>query len=698
MLDKDSSERRDNPRIRRYAGMLGGIQSLGMILFFPAMLIYLEIVLHWYMQLDLKYTPILVLFNMAFGFVLALVTILFRPKVNKVVAYIITAITSLIFCIEMICKVVLKQYYPLLSSADTAVNNKLLEYWGGIIRGVASNMLGLFLLLVPILALLWLGNRFYRFEQKRIEVCAMVAVASVVIHLLALGVVNIPWSGDFTPKMLYHMDTNVEDQVEQLGLTTMLRLDVMHTLFGVEQSLDRDFADLVAPSEEEDPSNLMEPKEEAVSTANVMSLDFAGLTAATKDDTVKWLNEYVQSVTPTNKNAYTGMFQGYNVIFITAEGFSKYLIDKERTPTLYKLANEGFVFNQYYTPLHFTSTSGGEFQNLVGLYPKSGNPISMKQTGIDKTNLYFSLANQLNRLGYTSVGFHNNANMYGRMESHTNLGYDWNQGNDGFVMETNPSGTKVWPQSDEYMMKQTVDEFINKDHFNVYYLTVSGHMPYSFSGNQMAYKNKSMVANLPYSDAAKAYLAANMEVEKALTYLLQRLEEAGKLECTLLIMTADHIPYSDVPVLEELSGKTFGGAQIANLRESDVEFDLYKNTLIMWSGSMKQPIVVEKPCGQVDILPTISNLLGLEYDSRLLAGSDILSNASPLVVFFSNSWLTEKGMYNRYTGKFTLVSGVSMTEKEKEEYVDVMKKRVNKKLQASVAVIEKNYYNLICPK
>jgi membrane-anchored protein YejM (alkaline phosphatase superfamily) len=101
------------------------------------------------------------------------------------------------------------------------------------------------------------------------------------------------------------------------------------------------------------------------------------LNASSGNDDITWLNNYFSSITPTNKNQYTGMFEGYNMIFITAEGFSKYLISEELTPTLYRLSNEGFVFNNYYTPLHYTSTSGGEFQNLTGLYPKNGNPISM---------------------------------------------------------------------------------------------------------------------------------------------------------------------------------------------------------------------------------------------------------------------------------------------------------------------------------
>ena len=88
---------------------------------------------------------------------------------------------------------------------------------------------------------------------------------------------------------------------------------------------------------------------------------------------------------------------------------------------------------------------------------------------------------------------------------------------------------------------------------------------------------------------------------------------------------------------------------------------------------MEKPIQVDKPCCQVDILPTLSNLLGLEYDSRMLSGSDILSDSEGLVVFTSRCWKSDRGFYNRYTGEFTPADGVTMTAEEQESYVSAMK-------------------------
>ena len=429
-----------------------------------------------------------------------------------------------------------------------------------------------------------------------------------------------------------------------------------------------------------------------------MDVDLAGLAANAPNEDVKWLANYFSSVTPTKKNEYTGMFEGYNVIQLVIEGFSGYVIDPQLTPTLYKLANEGFVFNNYYTALHYTSTSNGECQTLLGLYPKSGNPITMKRTGELGTNCYFSLAQQLGRAGYQVLGYHGNYDMYGRMASHTNLGYNWKQFGSGLQVDTNSNGEIAWPARDTQVIENSVDDYINsKEPFHVYYLTISGHMPYS--DNRIVAPYRDTVRDLPYSTTTQNYIATAMEVDRALQLLLEKLEAAGKLDKTLIVATGDHIPYFNVDTLEELAGRQFGSSDdIENLKESNIDFDVYKNTLILWSASMEEPVQVDKVCCQVDILPTLSNLLGLEYDSRMLAGTDILSDSEGLVVFSSRCWKTDKGFYNRYTQTFTPAEGVTMTAEEQEQYVSAMKKLVGYKLDSTAMIVENDFYNLLFPK
>ena len=409
----------------------------------------------------------------------------------------------------------------------------------------------------------------YSFKRKK-KVAAVCLDSAVFFHLVMIGIIQLyPWEGDFTPKSLYKTDLYTDEQVKQLGLLNMLRLDVIHTVFGVPDS--------GVPQVRENAEEVLNEPEETVYDDNVLDIDFASMQASAATEDAAWLSQYFESVTPTSQNEYTGMFEGYNVIFLTAEGFSGYVIDPELTPTLYKLSHEGFVFSNFYSTLHFTSTSGGEFQNLTGLYPKAGFPVSMTETGKRGTYLPFTLANRLNAKGYTSIGYHFNSNMYGRELSHPNLGYEWRQATEcsrPIERELAESGKSYWPQSDDYMIEQTFADYVDKQPFNIYYLTISAHLPYGYDSNMMSACNRELVEGLPYSEKIKAYIAANMELEKGLTWLVNKLEETGIADKTLIVMAPDHIPYSDPDILEELAGRSFGGSGLANLDEQDVDLDI----------------------------------------------------------------------------------------------------------------------------
>lgn len=230
--------------------------------------------------------------------------------------------------------------------------------------------------------------------------------------------------------------------------------------------------------------------------------------------------------------------------------------------------------------------------------------------------------------GYSCYAYHNHYyTYYDRHESHPNLGYDYKGLGSGVEVE------EQWPESDLEMMEVTMEEYIDREPFHVYYLTVSGHSGYSFSGNAMASKNKDYVEELDLSEEAASFLAANMELEHALGYLLKKLEEKGIASRTLIVLNPDHIPYAlSEGALEELAGKFHR------------EIDRYKSHGIIYAPGM-EGISIEKPVSSVDLLPTIYNLLGISYDSRLLTGRDVFSEEG-LVIFYNRSWISEKGYYD----------------------------------------------------
>ncbi len=329
-------------------------------------------------------------------------------------------------------------------------------------------------------------------------------------HLLGLAVVHAPWPGDLTPAKLYRSDTNFDDQVEQLGLVTMLRLDVKHMLFPAKAGLDSDFDGLDGLDSSGDGSggdtSAVEEQPVIDTSPNVMDVDLESLAANAPNEDVSWLANYFSSASPTRKNEYTGMFKGYNVIQLVMEGFSGYAIDPELTPTLYKLAHEGFVFNNYYTALHFTSTSNGECQTLLGLYPKNGSPITMKRTGELGTNVYFSLAQQLGRLGYQVFGYHGTMKCTVARTPTPIWAIPGSSSVPAWTWTPPPAARPPGPHGTAQVVENSVDDYINSDRpFHVYYLTISGHMPYS--DNRVVAPYRDMVRSTALQPVTQNYVA-----------------------------------------------------------------------------------------------------------------------------------------------------------------------------------------------
>ena len=142
----------------------------------------------------------------------------------------------------------------------------------------------------------------------------------------------------------------------------------------------------------------------------------------------------------------------------------------------------------------------------------------------------------------------------------------------------------------------------------------------------------------------------------------------------------------------------------ANAGDSDTDviaveqddFELYRNTCLIWSAAMENmdefPMTVEKCCSNLDLLPTISNLMGLDYDSRLLAGRDMLSDDMGLVMFKDQSFLTDRVRYNAKTGETVWMGGT-----EDESYLQQCMQMVENRFRYSVLVLQKDYYSVVKP-
>lgn len=291
--------------------------------------------------------------------------------------------------------------------------------------------------------------------------------------------------------------------------------------------------------------------------------------------------------------------------------------------------------------------------------------------------LPFTLGNAFaQQRGISSYGYHNyNGQYFGRAESHPNLGYTMKFAGDGMEFTTN------WPASDLEMMEQSVDDYLGQEQFHAYYMTFSGHYKYDKSVNTMAARNWDEVQSLPYSAPARAYLSCNIELDKALEYLLQRLEEAGIADKTAIVLSGDHFPYG----LQE--------NQYEELVGHDVDdFTKFKSTLIFWVGGLQENIVVEDYCCNADILPTILNLWGLEYDSRMLAGNDVFSDGTHVAVLSDRSFVTDKVRFSSRTGK---AEYLVPEDQIPEGYVENLVNLVDTRFRISTDILNTDYYRFV---
>ena len=107
---------------------------------------------------------------------------------------------------------------------------------------------------------------------------------------------------------------------------------------------------------------------------------------------------------------------------------------------------------------------------------------------------------------------------------------------------------------------------------------------------------------------------------------------------------------------------------------------------------MKEPVKVEKVCSSLDVLPTVLNLFGVEYDSRLLMGNDILSNNKEQIVIFSDrSFITDKGRYSSVKDTFIPNEGIEIPA----NYVEQISEIIYQKFKMSTMVLDNDYYRKI---
>ena len=605
----------------------------------------------------------------------ALITLIPCDKWRKAIAITFSAVVFVLCASQLVYYRIFGTFY---SAYSMSRGGQVLQFWDIALEAVLENLPVLLLMAAPLV--LVCICKYTNFPRRRFSI--FWAGGALVLQLLLILILPVFGKEAMSPYDLYHNNSDSYFNVNRLGLLTAFRLDVTRGILGTEVggTIDLDISvDETLPSVPSyaDPTPsvpaVQDPDVPQIDTSpNVLNIDFETLIAQEKNDYIKQVHQYFASRTPSNKNAYTGMFAGKNLILITAEAFSHLLVDEVRTPTLYKMMHEGVYFSNFYVPDWGTSTTDGEYAFLTGTVPKS-NVWSFSQSSDNAMPL--TMSRQLLNLGYSAYAYHGHLfAYYDRNKYLENLGYTYKAYYQGLDV------TYTWPESDVEVVDLSTADYVDKEPFTAYYMTISGHKNFNFYGNYISAKNQDLVAHEPYSEPVRAYLACQLELEFSLQLLFERLEEAGVLENTVIVLTADHYPNGlTVEELSELAGHTI-----------DTDFEIYRNGCIIYTPGMT-PVTVDEPCSHLDLLPTISNLFGLEFDSRLYMGRDIFSDAAPLVFLRNRSWITDLASYNCNTGEVVNFTSTPVSD----AYVQKINKEISNRFAVSSRILDHDYWRIL---
>lgn len=683
------------------------------VLFMPIIFVYYETLLRLFNSnhifSEYAYPCI---FGISAGLLTAAVLSFAPPKANKICTALILFIVGTAFAAECLVKKNF-QTYMTPASVWAGAGGVVREYGSNLAASIFGGLLEIILFFAPAVIYAVFGSRLALAPSERIKPAFSMISVVCSVALFGSGVL-MAGSGDSEDRYKSPLDFDVS--VETFGLLTAFRLNIQDGILPNEAETgfvavnsfpaytETQASETTVVSEEyKDDTELPEASSETEAAAgnneepdvipelgdNIMEIDFDAALKRNPSSVIAELNGYVQTLKPTNKNKYTGLFEGKNLILICAEAFSDTVINEELTPTLYRLSHNGIYFSDYYQPTWGGSTTTGEFSFVTGLVPESGLESILK---IQDNNNYFTLGNQLQRRNYTSCAFHNGqADFYSRNLTHKNLGYD-----DFLAYGTGLENIIRIYSEDSAMLGGTIDEYIDKQPFSLYYMTVSGHFSYK-ADNIKVEENLQRVVDVygnKYMDKTNYYLCYQMELDKALGILVQKLEDAGIADDTVICLTADHYPYG--LELSQTYGNTVDYVTDLYGYKHSAPWEKDHNSWILWSGCLENEYKeyaceISAPSYSLDIVPTLSNLFGLEYDSRLLVGRDVFSDAEPLVIWNNRSWVTDKGRYNSRTKEFTPADGINIGS----EYAEYINNIVKNKIYFSYRTAENDYYGAL---
>jgi len=526
-----------------------------------------------------------------------------------------------------------------------------------------------FLVIIPLIAYAWLIKKKLPKFITGFERNKLIAFVSGAVFFQVFALLSLSWwpqtTAAFTLQELYYRPTQLDSALRQFGVSRFLMRDLIYTLSGGDDSL------VLEPEDPDDPSDT--PID---FTREIDDTKWREMFENETDETIKMIDEYLLSRSITPKNEMTGIFKDKNVIYMMVEALDYIAMDENVAPTLMKLMNEGLFFENYYAPTSACSTGDSELMSITSLLSVPG---TCTHDGYYTNTYSASLFELFKSDSYYASSYHNYTDWYYmRNEMHRNMGseayFDFNSlGMDPWY---------PWPDwpSDVDLIELSMDHFVDKDKFFSFMISVTMHNPYDRPTNYGDEYYEEIEQMYPEdSEYIIRYKSKLKETDKALEIMMNRLEEEGILDDTVIVLFADHhLLRTPFEIIDEYT------PSIDRLEA----YNLHRSPMVIYNSEI-EPQVVSTYSSTKDLVPTMANLFGLEYDPRAYIGVDIFSEeADHFVLIQDGGWVVEQGYYDPIQQEF-VPNGSNMIADEEILHYNQMSRNL---YQLSEAIFESNYY------
>lgn len=335
------------------------------------------------------------------------------------------------------------------------------------------------------------------------------------------------------------------------------------------------------------------------------------------------VNDYFAEIEPHQTNLYSDRYSGYNIVMIVGETLETRFIDETLTPHLYQMTEEGMTFDQYYsTVFQQGATCNSEYMGMSGLVAISSNDWSSNICDSYSTNdISYALPNQLKGIGYNTFYFHSGYEwFYNRKEMVPNYGFETVKFQEDIIPIV---GEENFTDRMDTDMMYFIEEYLTYDNpFMMTLLTYSMHGAYNQEEFEIhADQLEDAYPNNDFDPQIRNYMLKLIEFDTMLGQLMDHLDQEGELDNTLFVIYPDHYPY----MMEQ-------EVYYSHIGIDDDIHEVMNQTLILYATDMTGE-VIHTPGSQIDITPTILNMIASDLSFDYFMGTDLLGTTENYVIF-----------------------------------------------------------------